>query len=286
MTSEKKTASNRRNAGKSTGPRSALGKAVVSRNARKHGLLSRNLVIDGESQEEFSELLCLLDDEFQPVGLVEHALVERVGIAIWRQRRLVRAESAEVSLNQQRFGDEQKKAVGRVLDMDFSVYNDIRAPVDGPGEDEGELETKLAYYEEQRKFWQSLLDEHAADEGNLLNSMPAEVREILLRVLLVDEMDAHLAVLRRFGSWNNMFRTYIKKFESLIALRRAPEISRLVMQSQALPSQTDLLARYQTALDNDLYKAHKALREAQVWRQARAVFNVTPALPGGDGEGE
>ena len=97
MSTEKKTASNRKNAQKSTGPKSDTGKAVVSQNARTHGLLSRNLIIEGESQEEFSELLGLLVDEFQPVGLVEQALVERVGIALWRQRRLVRAESAEVS---------------------------------------------------------------------------------------------------------------------------------------------------------------------------------------------
>ena len=38
------------------------------------------------------------------------------------------------------------------------------------------------------------------------------------------------------------------------------------MESQTLPTQTDLLGRYQTALDNDLYKALKALREAQSWR--------------------
>ena len=82
MSTEKKTASNRKNAQKSTGPKSAAGKAVVSQNARTHGLLSRSLIIEGESQEEFSELLRLLVDEFQPVGLVEHALVERVDLSL------------------------------------------------------------------------------------------------------------------------------------------------------------------------------------------------------------
>ena len=55
MTSEKKRLSTRRNAQKSTGPRSASGKAGVSRNALKHGLLSRHLIIAGDSQEVFSE---------------------------------------------------------------------------------------------------------------------------------------------------------------------------------------------------------------------------------------
>ena len=115
MSTEKKTASNRNNAQKSTGPKSAAGKAVVSQNARTHGLLSRNLIVEGESQKEFSELLRLFAEEFQTVGLVENALVERVGIALWRQRRLVRAESAEVSLNQQSFGEQCKRSLQGVL---------------------------------------------------------------------------------------------------------------------------------------------------------------------------
>ena len=58
------------------------------------------------------------------------------------------------------------------------------------------------------------------------------------------------------------------------------------MQSQALPSKTDLLARYQTALDNDLYKALKALREAQAWRQSKALISVMPLHSSDDGNEE
>ena len=286
MTTERKKASNRKNARKSTGPRSLSGKAVVSRNARKHGLLSRHLIVEGESQEEFSELLNLLMEEFQPVGMVEHALVERVGIALWRQRRLVRAESAQVSLNRLRLGDTEKKEVCEVLNINSSYYSEIRAPWNRFGADEGKFEEKLAYYEEKRKFWQSLLDGNVADEIDPLSHWPEEVRKTLLRELRTDAMRAHVDVLKKYGSWDQMFKTYVKYFESLLALRRVPEISDLVLQSQALPTKTDLLSRYQTALDNDLYKALKALREAQVWRQARAVITVPPALPEGDGGGE
>lgn len=51
------------------------------------------------------------------------------------------------------------------------------------------------------------------------------------------------------------------------------------MQSQALPSKPELLARYQTALDNNLYKALKALRESQAWRNSKAVLTATPVNP-------
>jgi hypothetical protein len=52
---------------------------------------------------------------------------------------------------------------------------------------------------------------------------------------------------------------------------------------QALPTQTELLTRYQTTLDNDLYKALKALREAQSWREARAALEAR-AVPATSGE--
>ena len=44
---------NRKNAQKSTGPKSAQGKADVAKNATKHGLTAQNVIIKGENPEEF-----------------------------------------------------------------------------------------------------------------------------------------------------------------------------------------------------------------------------------------
>ena len=48
---------NRKNAEKSTGPRTAEGKEIVSRNALKHGLFSRYLLLDDEDPAEYQALL-------------------------------------------------------------------------------------------------------------------------------------------------------------------------------------------------------------------------------------
>lgn len=274
MTSDRKSSANRDNAKKSTGPKSEAGKSVVSQNARTHGLLSRNLIVEGESQEEFSQLLAELADEFQPVGLVEHALVERVGIALWRQRRLVRAESAEVSLNQQSFGSRQTNKVGDVLNLDFTVSRDIKAPADVAGDSD------ISRLINSRKIWESLRDSGAADEADVFSSLPQGVQKYLLQNYGGDADEIDAAIKAEFGSWKKLFVRYVAHYDSLIEKQRIREVSRLVMQSQALPSQTDLLARYQTALDNDLYKALKALREAQTWRQNKAVLSATPVDPG------
>ena len=174
MSTEKKTASNRKNAQKSIGPKTAAGKAIVSQNARTHGLLSRSLIIEGESQEEFSEMLRLLVDEFQPVGLVEHALVERVGIALWRQRRLVQAESAEVSLNRKRFGDQQALEVCQILNLEYDVYKNIPAPEYEP------KEIDIALLKDERKLLKSLVDEEVADENDPFAHLPEELQRELL----------------------------------------------------------------------------------------------------------
>ena len=48
MTTDAQNEANRRNAKKSTGPRSQAGKAVASQNALKHGLTAKRVIIPGE----------------------------------------------------------------------------------------------------------------------------------------------------------------------------------------------------------------------------------------------
>src|SRR5215207_219702 len=93
MTSEKKAQANRRNALKSTGPKTPEGKVAVRLNALKHGLLSRETLLPGEDEEALRELGERLRDELQPVGELENLLVDRIIAAYWRLRRLGRVET-------------------------------------------------------------------------------------------------------------------------------------------------------------------------------------------------
>ena len=51
MTSDKKAEANRRNALKSTGPKTPEGKAAVRLNALRHGLRSEEILLPGEDEE-------------------------------------------------------------------------------------------------------------------------------------------------------------------------------------------------------------------------------------------
>jgi hypothetical protein len=93
---QEKAAANRRNAQRSTGPRTPRGKRISSFNASKSGLFAKQLVIpecDGQdAQTALDELLSNLRQDFQPVGVMENWLVENIAGSIWRLRRAGRAE--------------------------------------------------------------------------------------------------------------------------------------------------------------------------------------------------
>src|ERR687890_2032351 len=93
MGSKKQIQANRRNALKSTGPKTPDGKALARLNATKHGLLSQEILLPGEDEDALKELAERLWAELQPVGEMESLLVERIIDATWRLRRLSRVEA-------------------------------------------------------------------------------------------------------------------------------------------------------------------------------------------------
>jgi hypothetical protein len=93
MTSEKKAEANRRNALKSTGPKTPEGKAAVRLNALRHGLRSEEILLPGEDEQALRELDEYLRAELQPVGELENLLINRIVAAYWRLRRLGRVEA-------------------------------------------------------------------------------------------------------------------------------------------------------------------------------------------------
>jgi hypothetical protein len=100
MTSEKQNHANSQNALLSTGPVTPQGKAVVSKNAVKHGIFTSDLVISaGDGQEnatQYQDLLADLTKDLAPVGGMEILLVEKIAVNYWRLRRLLRYETGEI----------------------------------------------------------------------------------------------------------------------------------------------------------------------------------------------
>jgi len=78
---------NRRNAQKSTGPRSAEGKLTAGQNALRHGLCSNFSILQDETDEEAQALLHALREEHQPLGATEEILVYKMAHHFFAQKR-------------------------------------------------------------------------------------------------------------------------------------------------------------------------------------------------------
>ena len=94
VTTDRNLVANRRNALRSTGPRTAEGKRGASQNARTHGLLAMELVVDGEDAAALDALAGSIRDALLPEGELEAALVDRIVAALWRLRRCGHVETA------------------------------------------------------------------------------------------------------------------------------------------------------------------------------------------------
>ena len=92
--SKRKLAANRENAQKSTGPKTPEGRETVSSNRVQHGLCGRFRVLDGESQDEYNELVQRFLEAEQPVDAVERELVAKMARHTWLSERAIRFQEA------------------------------------------------------------------------------------------------------------------------------------------------------------------------------------------------
>jgi hypothetical protein len=87
---------NRKNALKSTGPKTPSGKAISSKNAVKHGAYSEALTMLLECPEEFGALNAGMMDSLRPVGPMETAIVDRMASLWWRAERAKRTANQDL----------------------------------------------------------------------------------------------------------------------------------------------------------------------------------------------
>ena len=95
MATLKQFEANRRNAQKSTGPKTPEGKAACRMNALRHGLRARSVLLPGEDPTEFHQLCNDLEAEWRPQSRTEQFYVEQMAVSQWK---LTRMEVVEVNI--------------------------------------------------------------------------------------------------------------------------------------------------------------------------------------------
>ncbi len=94
MATIKQIEANRRNAQRSTGPKTPEGKAKVRFNALVHGRRAESAVLPGENQNAFNQLLADLTSNWKPQDEMEKILVEQIAVNQWKLGRLNAVQAA------------------------------------------------------------------------------------------------------------------------------------------------------------------------------------------------
>lgn len=263
---DKQNRANRQNALKSSGPTSVEGKARSSKNAQKHGLLSRDLIVAGESREEFDTLLSQIFDEYRPVGLVEQALTEKVAVTLWRQKRLIRAESAKIALNREIAPLALAAQIATKLNLTHTeVLPHFKI-----------AEVQIRWSISELEIMCQELEKIYKSPGSLSGKSHWNQLSANLQKHVQDEaIEAGLDIdglVTQYGGWAKWLTIAKDYFQLALKDKQVRRIKILVEEAALLDASQETTQRYQVALDNELVKSLKALREAQQWRMDRALL--------------
>jgi hypothetical protein len=93
MTSYRQIETNRRNALRSTGPKTEAGKQVSRCNAVRHGLTAETVIGALEDAEDYKEFEAAITADYDAQSAVERELVLRLASVLWRLRRATTMEA-------------------------------------------------------------------------------------------------------------------------------------------------------------------------------------------------
>ena len=272
-----------------TGPSTLQGKQRSKYNALKHGIFSKILLKD-EPRAQYEALLKGLWDDLQPEGTTEEVLVEKLAMLLWRHRRLVRAEAAQIQSSvefmewdQQHAQEKQAEDIGSMLmlgyqgglirkiqnppalDRCLDLLRELREGIEQKGfqpEDESILQRIYGDYDREQ-LNENLYDEYkawlhtagASEVERLAHgyASPAECVQIVL-----EKMDEEIRRLKR----------YQKTLGTIVAERTKLEaICRTMPEGPVL----DRLVRYEAHLERAFDRTLSQLERLQRMRLGQPV---------------
>ncbi len=125
-----KLEANRRNAKKSTGPRTDEGKECSKFNALKHGLRAETLVLPDEDPQDLEDRRAAWTASLAPLSELEQRAVDDAVIYSWRQDRARRAEAARAEVLMADGGLGEEPIIAKeVLDLGRRLFKDRLGPV-------------------------------------------------------------------------------------------------------------------------------------------------------------
>jgi len=276
MASEMQDTANREDAGTSTGPKSVEGKLIVSRNAIKHGIFSKDIIIskgDGkEDKADFDVLLANLAEDLQPIGKLEELLVEKIAVNYWRLRRLIRFESGQI---RDRLDEYRTQAVEDFYSGDDDFYSSSRKKRKRP---DMQFYSYADYisdeeFEEQKKRVEDLSNDSidfAADDAFLkyvletkfhVHSPEDNQREINKARKYVKELSPQM-----LGKYRSAYASFQKQlWEEMREVKGWQKKFEIVELMRSIPNnmEIDKIIKYENSLERSIFRNLAVLSELQ-----------------------
>jgi hypothetical protein len=189
-------------------------------------------------------------------------LVVVVAMTMWRQQRLVRAETATITL------DSNPRRIASAVENGLGLS--------GYGDEEINAKDLQPPDQELLNWCKAVISEFNAADTLDINNLPQKAPSIYEQLTTDadsegESIEGHLSeiglrtYLRDLLLWCHKelstLETRVQQYPAVVAM------SQTAKDKLSIPwGRLDLINKYQTALDTQLYKAMKALRDAQEWR--------------------
>lgn len=266
---------NRQNAKQSTGPTSIQGKLKVSQNAITHGIFATTPLLPHENAAEFAALSQQISEVFPPIDAIAASLVERIIIAIWRQKRLRSAEAAKLQISMT--SEIMVEEINDALRLTYPKR--LSASCISSDQEESYIQAKQVLEE----FAKINIKAVPGNLGQLSISAPIthaqlkhDARESVLTYdVFMKTPDKVIASLERT-------KKYAEDFVANNAIKHtAYNIAEQMKMAKLIPAgnNLDFLSKYQVQLDTDLYRAIEAYKKHCAWRIENLEIEVVETEP-------
>jgi len=163
MTSLRQIEANRRNALKSTGPKTEEGKQASRCNAVRHGLTAETVIGALEDAEDYKAFEATIIADYNAQSAVERELVLRLASVLWRLRRATTMETGLFEIQAAHLRDYRKNRPRLPRDLVHAVF---RGPLNPDAVSDGTLS----------------IMETVPDSGNKADAPTEEFARCLLRL--------------------------------------------------------------------------------------------------------
>ena len=198
MTSQARIDANRRNAQSSTGPKSRTGKDRSKMNRLDHGLRAAEFVLPTEDLAAFQAHMDAWMDDWKPKTMAQRELVEKMALAAWRRKRVVRVEAQRLS----------ERVNAALSDFDrrerAALRRDVRTLLDDPARGLAALRATRAGVEKLIAMWSEIAEAVAEPGRWLYGDVHHEPLIALLGLREDDEDEEAVAVVE--ASWRLLLR--------------------------------------------------------------------------------